>query len=279
MRSRVLAVAVGPSVRLGVRPFAALSPGRWSGHNRLVKPHPTLGLVVAVLSSAACSSVSEISEGLVIAVAADPPTSLQRDADGNLIVGTDLGYLVTLTRAYLVSTSVEIFSCQATASRLWQRWIIGRAEAHAVGAPTRLGTAFVEALTGNGDVRHALGEIRPPPDRYCRIAYTASAADGDAIGMPPDRVATGNTVYLEGTFQRFPADPPRSFTVSSSAPFTVEGDVGVLDLAGSMPNPTLVIRKQADHWFDGVDFQIQPPRVVAKEILDNMRRSIRLERP
>jgi hypothetical protein len=231
----------------------------------------------AVLLAAGCSSVSEISQGLVIAVAAEPPTSPERDADGSLMVSTDLGYQVTLTRAYLVSTSVEIFSCQRMAARV-QRWFIGRAEAHALGAPTRLGTAFVEKLTGTAGASHELGEIRPPPDRYCRIAYTASAADRDAIGMPPDGVAVGNTVYLEGTFKR-PAEPPRPFSVSSSAPFTVEAEIGALELFDTSSTPLLLIRKRADHWFDGVDFENHPARVIAREVLDNMRGSIRLERP
>jgi hypothetical protein len=145
-----------------------------------------------------------------------------------------------------------------------------------------MGTAFVELLTektGTAGERHELGEIKPPPGRYCRAVYTASAADRDAIGMPPDRVAVGNTVYLEGTFQRQAADQPTSFTVSSSASFTVEADIGALDLFGTMRTPTLVIRKQADHWLDGIDFETHPPRVIAKELLDNMRGSIRLERP
>jgi hypothetical protein len=300
-----------------LRPFAALSSRRIQAHNPPVTPrrlHALLGALVAVPLLATCSSVSEISQGLVIAIAADPPTNPQHDADGSLIVNTDLGYRVTVTRAYLVSTSLEIFACQGIqmgtlrgspkppatglrrasspapqgiqiAARLWRRWVIGRAEAHTLDAPTRMGTAFVESLTGTGTgtdtavERHELGEIKPPPGRYCRAVYTASAADRDAIGMPPDRVAIGNTVYLEGTFQRQPADSPRPFTVSSSAPFTVEEDIAAIDLFGGTPTPTLVIRKQADHWFDGVDFELHPPRVIAREVLDNMRGSIRLERP
>jgi hypothetical protein len=285
--STIPASAVVPLVRLRF-PCDPLPHcrGGASGHrivcvNRCL--HALLSAFATVLLPAGCSSVSEISEGLVIAIAAEPPSNPQRDADGSLILNTDLGYRVTLTRAYLVSTSLEIFVCQPLAARLWQRWGIGRAEAHALDAPTRMGTAFVESLTGTGtgtaDQRHELGEIKPPPGRYCRAVYTASAADRDAIGMPPDSVAAGNTVYLEGTFQRQPGDQPRPFTAASSAPFTVEADIAAIDLFGATPTPTLVIRKQADHWLDGIDFETHPARVIAKEVLDNVRGSIRLERP
>jgi hypothetical protein len=284
--STIPATAVVPLVRLRfpLRPFAALSSWRIWAHNPRVnrrRLQALLGALAAVRLLAGCSSVSEISEGVVIAIAAESPRNPRRDAAGSLIVNTDLGYVVTLTRAYLVSTSLEIFACQPIATRLWQRWVIGRAQAHALDAPTRMGTAFVESFTGTGtaDERHELGEIKPPPGRYCRAVYTASAADRDAIGMPPDSVAVGNTVYLEGTFQRQPGDQPRPFTVASSAPFTVEADIAAIDLFGATPTPTLVIRKQADHWLDGIDFETHPPRVIAKEVLDNMRGSIRLERP
>ena len=108
-----------------MRPFAALSSGRRWAHNQpvnLPRRLPLLCALGAVPVPAACSSVSEVSQGLVIAVAAEPPTSPERDADGRLIVGTDLGFRVTLSRAYLVSTSVEIFSCKPIAARPWQRW-------------------------------------------------------------------------------------------------------------------------------------------------------------
>jgi hypothetical protein len=226
------------------------------------------------LALAACSSVSEVSEGLVLSVHAEAPA---RAADGSLTVVNDLGYIVRLDRAYLVSSSVEIFACEGAAARLWRRAVLGRAEAHALGSPTRLGTAFVEPLTGNEGSR-PLGDIRPPPGRYCRVAYTASAADGDAVGLPTDLAVAGKTVYLAGTFRRGAA-LPRPFTVASSVPFTVQMDIADTDLFAATARPTLVVRKEADHWFDGVDFEGQPPRVIAAAVLENMRRSIRLEPP
>jgi hypothetical protein len=255
-----------------MRPFAALSAGAGCTQNARVRHLLVAG---GLLALSACSSVSEVSEGLVLTVTAEPTAG--RDADGTLTVDTDLGYQVRLSRAYLVSSSVEIYACQNLASR-WGGWLIGRAEAHVLGTPTRLGTAFVEPLTGAAGASHALGEIRPPPDRYCRVSYTASAADKDAEGMPPDGVAAGNTVYLEGSYRRGDS-PPQPFTVSSSSPFTVSADLTTMDLFGAGPTPTLVIRKRADHWFDGVDFQNHPARVISRSVLDNVQRSIRLERP
>jgi hypothetical protein len=227
----------------------------------------------SALALAACSSVSEVSEGLVLSVQAEGPA---RAADGTLTVVTDLGYTVRLDRAYLVSSSVEIFACPTVGRRV-SRWLIGRAQAHALGSPTRLGTALVEPLTGAAEAI-TLGDIRPPPDRYCRVVYTASAADHDAVGLPADLAVAGKTVYLAGTFARGAVEP-RPFTVSSSAPFTVEAPLADADLFAAAPRATLLVRKQADHWFDGVDFETHPPRVIAVEVLENVRRSIRLERP
>jgi hypothetical protein len=234
-------------------------------------------LLPAALALAACSSVSELSQGLVLTVHAEAAAAAGRAADGTLTVVTDLGYTVRLERAYLVSSSVEIFACPTLGRRL-SRWAVGSAEAHAPGSPTRLGTALVEPLTGGAPAAIPLGAIRPPPDRYCRVVYTASAADPDAVGLPADLEVAGKTVYLAGTFQRGPADP-RPFTVSSSAPFTVEATLGDADLFAARPQATLAVRKQADHWFDGVDFETHPPRVMAIEVLENIRRSIRLEGP
>jgi hypothetical protein len=243
----------------------------------------------ALIAAAGCSSVDEVSDGLVISVAAEPPTAPQRAADGTLTLTTDLGYQVHLQRAYLVSSSVEVVPCSAVgpppaarpapaAGRVlgWLgRVLIGRAEAHTPGSPTRLGTAFVESLAAP-DVRVTLGEIRPPPDRYCRLSYTASPADHDAVGMPSDSAALGNTIYLQGTFARG-SDAAASFTVASPTPFTVSADVEPLDLSEGAPPPTVVIRKQADHWLDGVDFATAPARVIARTVIDNVQRSIRLE--
>jgi hypothetical protein len=256
-------------------------------------PHAFAAMAAAALVTGmvGCSSVDEVSVGLVIAVAAEPPTALQRAADGTLTLTTDRGYQVHLERAYLVSTSVEVVPCSAVvpppAARAapaggrvlgWLgRALIGRAEAHTPGTPTRLGTAFVESLAAAPDVRVTLGEIRPPPDRYCRLSYTASPADHDAVGMPSDSAALGNTIYLQGTFARG-SDAAADFTVAAPMPFTVSADVEPLDLTEGAPPPTVVIRKQADHWLDGVDFATAPARVIARTVIDNIQRSIRLER-
>jgi hypothetical protein len=250
-----------------VRRYVALSARGRGPQNAGVKLP-----VCAALALAACSSVSEVSEGLVLTVHAEAATG--RAADGSLTVLTDLGYTVRLERAYLVSSSVEIFPCPRVSL---SRWLIGRAEAHAPGSPTRLGTAVVEPLTGPGDAL-PLGDIRPPPDRYCRVVYTASAADHDAVGLPSDLEVAGRTVVLAGTFRRGAAEP-RPFTVASSAPIIVEAPLADADLFAQARQATLVVRKQADHWFDGVDFETHPPRVIAAEVLESMRKSIRLEWP
>jgi hypothetical protein len=236
-------------------------------------------LVAGAMVVHGCSSVAELSEGLVLTVVVESPAPPGRESDGSLRFSSDLGYEVRLVRAYLVSSTVEIFSCRAPAAsaRSWARFIIGRAEAHALATPTRLGTAFVEPLTTDLE-RRSLGAIRPPPDRYCRVSYTASPADHDAEGMPSDQVVMGRTVYLEGTYRFGDTAVWRPFVVSSAATFSVEREIPVTELFSATPSATLAIRKQVDHWFDGVYLDSRSAESIAGNVVENIRRSIRLER-
>lgn len=127
-------------------------------------------LAAGALFFAACTSVEEVSPGLVVAVVLEPPSTPPMQPDGSRLITTDLGYQVGLVRAYLVSSGVEIFPCPAVvARRKWSSWIVGRAEAHGLTSPTRLGTSLAEPLTGSQEVRR-LGSITPPPGRYCRVS-------------------------------------------------------------------------------------------------------------
>jgi hypothetical protein len=219
----------------------------------------------------ACAAVTEVSPGVVVAVALEPPASPGLQADGSRVVFSDRGDEVRVTRAYLVSSSLELVPCARTAAGGWRRWVVGRAEAHEHSSPTRLGAAVVEALVGAADGR-PLGELAPPPGHYCHAIFTARAADADADGLPAEPPMIGRTLYLEGTYRRDGAVQP--FVVSSAAPLSVTADLDAdLSAAGRL---TLVVRKPADHWFDGVDFQ-QPPEVIAARVVENVRRSLRVE--
>jgi hypothetical protein len=224
-------------------------------------------VVMAALLSGC--SVEELSRGLVVTVMVEP-ASPRSDTDGFLSLTTDRGYDVRLRRAYLASSAVEIFPCARPSVA---DWLIGRAEAHPTASPTRLAAAIVEPLTGAGP--RSLGQIRPPPDHYCRISYTSGPADRDASGMPDDGVMLGKTLYLEGTSRPTGEADWQPLVVSSSSSFSVEVDVAG-ELFGASTQPTIVIRKQAERWLDQVDLEARPAEI-ADAVLRNVRNSIGLE--
>lgn len=253
-----------------VRPIAASPAGVASATIRAVNLRL---LACLLLGLPACSTVSDLSAGVSIEVLSESPALPA--SDGRPSMTNDLGYDVTLSRAYLVTTSLEVFPCQSLAARLWERWIERPAMAHAGEGPTRLGTAVVETLAANGNTL-TLGEIRPPPGSYCHARYTAGPADRDAVGLTAGAPIAGNTIYLEGTFAR--GGDVQPFVASSDASLVADSELAPLTLSQATPRSTLRIRKPIARWFEGVDFANQDERQRTVAILANISRSIVVER-
>lgn len=90
----------------------------------------------------------------------------------------------------LTISAVELHQCVESE---WS--MIPAAHAHVPSSSTRLGTPAAEDLTrGTGGAR-IIGEISPPPGRYCKAYAILSPADDDLLNMTalPTSALEGNT--------------------------------------------------------------------------------------
>jgi hypothetical protein len=228
---------------------------------------------VLVAVSFACSGSSQ--EGIVVtlqAEAAKVPAASTFD--------TDLGYRVVLGKAYVNLSSVEIFGCDASSASFPDRAgrVLGElfalersAYAHTEGSPTKLGAPLVESVfTTSGGV--TVGELRPPPGRYCRVVQSLQAADADARGLPSDVSMVGKSFFVAGTYEKNGAIPV-PFESESTASFDAATDLSFELSTTGTTSVTVRLSRDATHWFDGIDFATMGKRDIATRIVDSMAKS------
>jgi hypothetical protein len=123
-------------------------------------------------------------EGLTIDVAAAvaPPSTPLSLADGSAL---------SITEATLLVSSVELMPCPSTAAKAW-RWLspLGIAWAHGATTgkgPLTLSIAAPVDLAAPGT--QALGKLRPPPGRFCRLVARLGASDPDGGALTTLHVA------------------------------------------------------------------------------------------
>lgn len=232
-----------------------------------------LSLALGLLGFACAGSSSE---GIVVTLRTEaakvPPAATFE---------TDLGYRVVVAKAYVNLSTVEIFGCDAPlASSFSERATRGlrdvftlerRAYAHTEGSPTKLGTPLVEAFTETGGGT-SVGELRPPAGRYCRVVQSLQAADGDARALPTDAPMLGKSMYVAGTYAKG-GQAPVPFEAESTASFDATKDVSFELSTTGARNVTVVLTRDATHWFDGIDFATLGKRDVATRIVDAMAES------
>lgn len=88
-------------------------------------------------------------------------------------------------------SAIELHQCMEPVAWSW----IPSAYAHVPSSSTRLGTPVAEDLARLGGGARIIGEISPPPGRYCRAYAVFSPADDDLLNMSalPTSVLEGNT--------------------------------------------------------------------------------------
>ncbi len=217
-----------------------------------------------------CSSSS--TEGVTISVELDAPR-IPVGADGTRSFDTDRGVRVVLTRGFLNTGSVEIFSCSPSSSWRLSPRFVREAHAHVVGSPTLLGVPAVESLLARDGTWTNVGVLHPPPATYCRVRQTVLAADEDAPSLPPDGAMVGKSLFVEGTYAASDG-APHAFQFSSTASFDATFTVAEVALSVEGKRTAhLVLSKIDDRWFDGVDFD-GDPQDAATKILENLRSSL-----
>jgi hypothetical protein len=166
----------------------------------------------------------------------------------------DRGERITLSRAYLTVSSVELIACPSLSTWRWLSRLspVGTAHAHSESSPRRLGTPHVSSLERPDGELLVLGTLRPPPAAYCRARLVLGPADADAEGEPAQAGMVGKTLRLEGTFAPATGEPVQPFTLESSAVANAELPLEALHLSEETPESHQLITLAYDRWLDGL---------------------------
>ncbi|MCY1078469.1 hypothetical protein [Archangium lansingense] len=209
--------------------------------------------VLLLLALCACGTREE---GLQLHLELDFRPARQAKAEGSTREFTNnQGDRITLTRAHVTLSSVEIIPCQTSSAWRWLRMLspIGTAHAHEANTPRRLGTPHVSSLERPDGEPLALGTLEPPPGNYCRARLVFAPADADAEGLVPEVNMVGRTLLLEG--QVLPADggPVRPFRLESASLINAELSLEGLSLSPDAMETSRTLHLAYDRWLDGVD--------------------------
>ncbi|MFL5353168.1 hypothetical protein [Archangium sp.] len=168
---------------------------------------------------------------------------------------TAQGEQLTLTRAHVTLSSVEIFPCQTSSAWRWLRMLspIGTAEAHEAGSPRRLGIPHVSGLELADGESLALGTLEPPPGSYCRARLVFAPADEDAEGLAPGMDMEGKTLLLEGQLVPEGGGPVRTFHLETASLTNAEVWLEGLSLTPEALEASRTVHLAYDTWLDGVD--------------------------
>jgi hypothetical protein len=166
----------------------------------------------------------------------------------------DRGEHITLNRAYLTVSSVELIACNASSAWRWLRHLspVGTAHAHSETNPRRLGTPHVLNLELPDGERLALGTLHPPPATYCAARLALGPADADAEGEPALVGMEGRTLRLEGTFTPSIGGSAQPFTLENSAFIGIELPLEPLTLSEASPESRQLLTLTYDRWLDGL---------------------------
>jgi hypothetical protein len=213
-----------------------------------------LTVALAALGTLACGASGRSDETAV--------TLRARHAAGRAVSGaadrtfaTLAGDRVTLTRALVTVSSVELFPCPSAARRIWRELSpVGTAWAHGTGTDRRLAAPnLVDVLAPDAEVA-VLGQLHPYAGSYCWAHVVLSPADADTPGATAAGMV-GASLVLEGTLSAADGTNPRPFALRSVA--TLGADV----TAPAFPRIDLGKNDQAQRtlvltyggWLDGVD--------------------------
>ncbi|MFY0522529.1 hypothetical protein ACN28I_04735 [Archangium gephyra] len=165
------------------------------------------------------------------------------------------GDRITLDRAHITLSSVEIIPCQTSSAWRWLRRLspIGTAEAHEANTPRRLGTPHVSGLERPDGEPWALGTLQPPPGSYCRARLVFAPADADAEGLTPGVDMEGRTLLLEGRVLPASGGPERPFRLESASLTNAEVWLEGLSLTPDALEASRTLHLAYDRWLDGVD--------------------------
>jgi|GEM_PF-343488 len=188
----------------------------------------------------------------------------------------DRGDHITLTRARVTLSSVEIFACQTSTAWKWLRALspIGTAHAHSESSPQRLGIPHVNGLDLADGESVMLGTLHPAPGRYCRAHLVFAPADADAEGLGTHGDMEGRTLMLEGEWTPAGGGTARSFHLESAGVFNTEVVLDGVALSEESLEASRTLHLTYDQWLDGVD--LASPEA-SEQVLRNVARAVTSE--
>jgi hypothetical protein len=233
----------------------------------------SLLIAAALLSAASLPHCMRVTDGIEVDVAYQPAATPAQ-------VRTDLGYRVHLKRALIVIGQVELLRCDNFVLDLWEFVAPARARAHEFTSPTSLGVPLVIDLVESSGVPLFAGTLRPPPGRYCGIRVVGMPADQDAEGLTDANLdMMQHSVLITGQVED---------TASGDVAPLIAGIWEVLECEMLFDRPLVFdgpvlesVNVQIDHtkWFDGIDFALQSPDTVQRQITENVRSSLQAVLP
>ncbi len=233
----------------------------------------------------ACCTLSSVDDGLRVEVGirAVPPETTS--------FTTDLGFRVTVTNGYVTIASVSIRPCDAAPEEAGLRspsrlraigssvaafLSIREASAHTASSPTSLGVPGVLPLVPAAAMDETLGELLPPPDRYCATTVTLGPADADAV-MLPDDAMVGLTLLVEGTWLAPDGGEPVPFRWESTATPSFEHATSFELAEGGTSNVSEALGAPLATIFDGIDLRTIDPAIGADRVAARVVSDLRIE--
>lgn len=211
-------------------------------------------LLLAALIPLSLGGCGSREEGIRLHLALSHQAAGTTTAEGpTRLFTSDRHEQISLTRASITVSSVELVPCPESTAMRWLRALspVGTAYAHTESSPLRLGTPWVSSLERPDGAPLPLGVLRPPPGRYCRIHLVFGPADADAQGLPADGSMTNRTFILEGWALPLGDDVVRPFRMESSGVINVELSIEPLSLSAEQLESEQWITLHYDQWLNG----------------------------
>jgi hypothetical protein len=145
------------------------------------------------------------------------------------------------------SSEIELEPCDSVYSSA-VRWLLPEARAHGSSSPTRSASPFIVTATATDAT--LMGELEPPPGRYCSLRYRVAPADEDALGLTSAPDMLDRSFWLRGAAGPT-TDDLRPFELVSRRALDVTLAVD-LDLSTEHPQASVQFRLDPQRWLAGL---------------------------
>jgi len=230
-------------------------------------------IAMALLNLVSLVHCMRVTDGIEVDVAYQPEATPAQ-------IRTDLGYRVALERALIVVGRVELIRCDNFVMELQDLFGPARARAHVLDTPTSLGVPLIIDLMESAGAPEFAGTMKPPPGRYCGIRVVGMPADEDAVGLSDENLdMMQHSVLVAGQVTDVTSgeETPLLARIWEVLQYEMRFDRPLVFDSPVLENVSI----QIDHrrWFDGIDFALQSPDAVQRQITENVRASLQAVLP